>query len=120
MEIWFNPNCSKCRIAKEAAEEAGEPVNIRAYLESPPTEAELDDVLTKLGKEPWDIVRLKEPIAQELGLASLPKDTASDRAKWIGLMVKHPILIERPILVREDGKAVIGRSDDALSSVLKR
>ena len=116
MEIWFNPNCSKCRNAKQAAEEAGEPVTIRAYLESPPTEAELDDVLTKLGKEPWDVARMKEPIAQELGLASLEKD----RAKWIALMVKHPILIERPILVREDGKAVIGRTDAALSSVLKR
>lgn len=116
MEIWFNPSCSKCRIAKQAAEEAGEPLTIRAYLETPPTEAELDEVLTKLGKEPWDITRMKEPIAQELGLASLAKD----RATWIALMVKHPILIERPILVREDGKAVIGRSDDALSSVLKR
>ena len=116
MEIWFNPNCSKCRIAKTAVEEAGQPLTIRAYLESPPTEAELDEVLKKLGKEPWDIARMKEPIAQELGLASLAKD----RAAWIALMVKHPILIERPILVRDDGKAVIGRSEEALSSVLQR
>jgi arsenate reductase len=59
---------------------------------------------------------MKEPIASELGLDSLPKD----RATWIALMVKHPILIERPILVRSDGKAVVGRSDEALSSVLQR
>ena len=116
MEIWFNPKCSKCQIAVKAVEDTGEAYTLRTYLETPPTEAELDDVLTKLGKEPWDICRMKESIAQELGLASMEKD----RAKWIALMVKHPILIERPILVRSDGKAVVGRSDDALSSVLKR
>jgi arsenate reductase (glutaredoxin) len=116
MEIWFNPDCSKCRIAVKAVEESGQAFTLRTYLEVPPTEAEHDDVLTKLGKEPWEICRMKEPIAQELGLASLEKD----RAKWIALMVKHPILIERPILVRSDGKAVVGRSEDALGSVLQR
>ncbi len=116
MEIWFNPKCSKCQIARKAIEESGEEVTLRTYLETPPTEAELDDVLRKLGKEPWDICRMKEPIAQELGLATMEKD----RAKWIALMVKHPILIERPIIVRADGKAVVGRSEEALSSVLQR
>jgi arsenate reductase (glutaredoxin) len=116
MEIWFNPKCSKCQAAVKAVEDTGEAFTLRAYLEVPPTEAELENVLGKLGKEPWEICRMKEPIAAELGLASMEKD----RAKWIALMVKHPILIERPILVRSDGKAVIGRSEDALSSVLQR
>jgi arsenate reductase len=116
MEIWFNEKCSKCQNAVKAVEDTGQAFTLRNYLDVPPTAAELDDVLSKLGKEPWEICRMKEPIAQELGLASLEKD----RAKWIALMVKHPILIERPILVRSDGKAVIGRSDEALSSVLQR
>jgi arsenate reductase (glutaredoxin) len=116
MEIWFNPKCSKCQAAVKAVEDTGEAFTLRAYLEVPPTEAELENVLGRLGKEPWEICRMKEPIAAELGLASMEKD----RAKWIALMVKHPILIERPILVRSDGKAVIGRSEDALSSVLQR
>jgi len=116
MEIWFNAKCSKCQTALKAVEAQGEPVTLRKYLESPPTEAELEDVLSKLGKEPWDICRMKEPIAAELGLATLEHD----RAKWIATMVKHPILIERPILVREDGTAVVGRTEEALSSVLRR
>ena len=118
MEIWFNPQCSKCQIAVKAVEDAGEAFTLRTYLEVPPTEAELDDVLRKLGREPWEICRMKEPIAQELGLASMAKDGEGDRAKWIAVMVKHPILIERPILVRSDGKAVVGRSDEAVSSFL--
>lgn len=120
MEIWFNPKCSKCQVAVKAVEDTGQAFTLRTYLDVPPTEAELDDVLTKLGKEPWDICRMKESIAQELGLASMAKDGEGHRAKWIALMVKHPILIERPILIRSDGTAVIGRSDDALSSVLQR
>lgn len=116
MEIWFNPKCSKCQAAVKAVEDTGEAFTLRSYLEVPPTEAELDHVLRLLGKEPWDVCRTKEPIAQELGLATMPKD----RAAWIAMMVAHPILIERPILVRGDGTAVIGRSDEALASILGR
>lgn len=58
---------------------------------------------------------MKDPIAQELGLASMAKV----RAHWIRVMVVHPILIERPILVRSDGRAVIGRSDEALADALQ-
>lgn len=116
MEIWFNAKCSKCRAAVKAVEDTGQPFTLRSYLDVPPTPAELDDVLRRLGKEPWEICRMKEPVAAELGLASLEKD----RAKWIDVMAKHPILIERPILVRADGKAVIGRSDEALEEALRR
>lgn len=114
MEIWFNAKCSKCQAAIKAIEDTGQAFTIRSYLEVPPSPAELDNVLRMLGKEPWEICRMKEPIAQELGLASMEKD----REKWIEVMVKHPILIERPILVRADGKAVIGRSEEALAAAL--
>lgn len=114
MEIWFNPSCSKCRTAVAAVEGAGEVYTLRSYLDVPPTEAELDALLTKLGMEPWEVCRMKEPVAGELGLASLPKE----RALWIRLMALHPILIERPILVRSDGHAVIGRSAEALEEAV--
>ena len=42
-----------------------------------------------------------------------------DRAPWLRLMVEHPILIERPILVLSDGRAVIGRTDEALEQALR-
>lgn len=115
MQIWFNPSCSKCQSARAVVEAAGETCTLRTYLDVPPTETELDTVLTMLGKEPWEVCRMKEPIASELGLASLPKE----RAPWIRLMVRHPILIERPILVRDDGRAVIGRSPEALEDALR-
>ena len=53
-------------------------------------------------------------VAKELGLSSLPHD----RCKWIEIMVANPILIERPILVTDDGRAAVGRPTEALKPLL--
>jgi arsenate reductase len=86
----------------------------RRYLEDPPDSATLDRVLTALGKEPWEIARLGEERAKELDLVN----RAREREDWIELMVANPILIERPILVADDGRAVLGRPPEAVESVL--
>ena len=114
MEIWINPECSKCRAATELLDAAGADYTVRRYLDEPPTAAELDDVLTRLGLEPWDVARTAEPVAAEIGLADLPRE----RDRWIAAMVAHPVLIQRPIITAADGTAVIGRSPDAVRSVL--
>ncbi|GAA1977094.1 arsenate reductase family protein [Amycolatopsis minnesotensis] len=116
MEIWHNPRCSKSRTAKKALDESGADYTERRYLDTPPTAAELTEVLGKLGMEPWDIARTTEPVAKELGLADLPRD-AANRTRWIGLLADNPVLIQRPILI--DGQtAVVGRDEDALRRIL--
>jgi len=114
MELWHNPRCSKSRQAKGILDDRGSDYVERRYLDDPPTAAELDAVLTALGMEPWDIVRKGEAAFAESGLADAPKD----RDTWIAAMVAHPILIERPILVTDDGRAVLGRPPEALESFL--
>lgn len=86
----------------------------KRYLDDPPTAAELDAVLTAMGKEPWEIARMGEAVAKELGLEDLPHE----RARWIEVMVANPILIERPILVTKDGRAVLGRPPEAVQALL--
>jgi len=117
MEIWFNPRCSKCRAATTTLDEAGADYTIRRYLDDPPTVAELADVVDRLGLEPWDIARTSEPAAADAGLADLPRD-AAHRADWLEAMAAHPTLIQRPIITADDGTTVVGRSDDAVRSVL--
>jgi arsenate reductase len=117
MEIWVNPACSKCRAATELLEGAGVSYTVRRYLDDPPTAQELTDVLDRLGLEPWDVARLKEPPAAELGLADWPRDAAA-RHRWIDALIAHPVLIQRPIITADDGTTVIGRSPDAVLSVL--
>lgn len=119
MEIWVNPACSKCRSALSLLDEAGADYAVRRYLDDPPTARELDDVLRRLGLEPWDIARTGEPIAAELGLESWERSAAS-RDRWIETLVAHPILIQRPIITADDGVAVVGRSPDSVRSVLPR
>ena len=94
MEIWVNPACSKCAAATELLDAAGVAYTVRRYLADPPTADELDDVLVRLGLEPWDVARMTEPVAAELGLRDLPRE----RQAWLELMVAHPILIQRPII----------------------
>jgi arsenate reductase len=114
VDLWHNPRCSKSRAAKAILDERGTEYTERRYLDDPPTAEELDRVLTALGKEPWEIARLGEPVAAELGL----KEWEHDRARWIEAMVANPILIERPILVADDGRAVIGRPPESVEALL--
>jgi arsenate reductase (glutaredoxin) len=114
MELWHNPRCTKSRQAKAVLDERGVAYVERRYLDDAPTATELDAVLTALGKEPWDITRMGEDVAKELDLRSRDRD----RAAWIDLLVANPVLIERPILVTDDGRAAVGRPTDAIEALL--
>ena len=118
MEIWINPACSKCQNALSALDGAGVKYTVRRYLEEPPTAAELIAVLDRLGLDPWDIARTKEAIAAEIGLEAIPRDEGN-RQRWIEALVKHPVLIQRPILTARDGTTVIGRDPDAVDTAIR-
>jgi arsenate reductase len=116
VDVWFNPKCSKCRIAKEALDEAGLTYNLRYYLEEPPSEADLRDVLERLELEPWEITRTGD--AAGLGV-TLP--SAKDRAhrdEWIALLAANPPLIQRPLVVADDGTAYVARDPDAVEAAI--
>lgn len=115
MEIWHNPRCSKSRAAKAALDEAGVTYTERRYLDDSPTAAELDEVLTKIGAEPWEITRLSEPLARELGL----RDLDHDRARWLEILAANPVLIQRPIIVTDGGHAVVARDPEAVRTALR-
>ena len=108
-KIYYNPACSKCRIAKDFLKEEG--LEIINYLKDIPTENELKNILKKLNMEPIDIVRKKEPIYLE----KFSNKEFSDE-EWIHILTKNPKLIQRPIIVKEN-KAVIGRSKEMLEKI---
>lgn len=109
--LWHNPRCSKSRQALKQLEDAGEMPKLRLYLKEPPSEAELIDVLAKLGMTPAALIRTGERVYKELGLAD------ATEAELIAAMVAQPILIERPIAIR-DARAVVGRPPENVLSLM--
>lgn len=78
-----------------------------------PSRAQLEDVLRMLGTDdPRAMVRTGESVYKELKLADASRD------ELIDAMVAHPILVERPIVIR-DGRAVIARPPEKLLELLK-
>ena len=111
--IYHNPRCTKSRQALALLQEEGVSPHIIQYLDTPPSATELDALLTKLGLEPKDIMRKGEDeyAALDLGHRTLSRQEAID------ILVAHPRLIERPIVVRGD-RAVVGRPTERVRELL--
>jgi arsenate reductase len=101
--IYHNPRCGKSRSTLALLEEKGITPQVVEYLKTPPSAAELREICRKLGIRPEQLVRKGEDIYK----TEYAGRTLSD-AEWIEAMARHPILIERPIVIR-GSRAVIGR-----------
>ncbi len=112
IRVLFNPSCSKCRGAKELLEVRGQDADYVRYLEERPSREELVVIVRMLGIDsPGGMMRTGEPIYRELDLAN------ADDERLLDAMVEHPILIERPIVLRGD-RAVIARPPEKLLELL--
>ena len=111
--IYYNPKCSKSHQTLELLREKNITPTIIEYLKNPPTAEKLKEILSQLGITPRDLMRKKEDAYKELGLAN---SSLSDE-DLIGFMVKHPTLIERPIVVA-NGKAALGRPPEQVLDIL--
>ena len=107
-----NPHCSKSRAALELVREAGVDLPVREYLDEPLSVDELRDIVRLLGVRPIEIARRGEPQFKALGLSN---DTPDDEV--LRAMAEHPILVERPIVVR-GGRAVVGRPPENVRELL--
>lgn len=112
ISYWHNPHCSKSRAGLALIKERGAEVHPRHYLENMPSVDELKAVQAALGVTAVEMMRTGEKIFKELGLSK-----NSPEEELLAAMVVHPILIERPIAVK-DGKAVIGRPTEAIEALL--
>ncbi len=113
MKIYHNPRCGKSRQTLALIEEAGIQPEVIEYLKTPPTAEELDSILKKLKLEPGDLMRKGEDIYRELKL----KERELTRQEAIAIMVEHPKLIERPIVIKGQ-QAVLGRPPENVNSLL--
>jgi arsenate reductase len=102
--IWHNQRCSKSRGACDLLSVRGVDFETRDYIADPPSRREIESVLAMMGDaEPKAIVRFGEAKAKELGLKDASRDEILDA------LVAHPELIERPIVISGEGRAIVGR-----------
>ena len=113
VSIYHNPRCSKSRQALQLMRDRGIEPEIVEYLKTPPDAATLAGLLKQLRLEPRQLMRKKEPPYKEGGL----DNPALDAAALIAAMVAHPVLIERPIVVK-GRKAALGRPPEAVLEIL--
>jgi arsenate reductase len=112
--IYHNPRCSKSRATLALLQEAGIQPRIIEYLKDPPSAAELRDIIKWLGISPEQLVRKGEDVYK----SRYAGKTLSDE-QWIEAMVRDPVLIERPIVVRGE-RAVLGRPPENVRELLPK
>lgn len=108
-----NPRCSKSRGAKEILEEAGVDFEIIDYLKDGFKEKMLSSLPKLLNLSYEQMIRNKEDIYSELKLG----DKKLSDKEWIDVLMKHPVLLERPIFIYGD-KAIIARPSELVKTLL--
>ncbi|KQV76957.1 arsenate reductase [Aeromicrobium sp. Root344] len=111
--ILHNSACSTSRHALDEASVAGIDLDVVQYLKKPLDRAALIDLMGKLEDPPADLVR-KDPFFRAQGLDA---DDYTTPEAVADLLVEHPRLMQRPVLVRRD-RAIIGRPKDRVAAFL--
>lgn len=100
--IYYNPKCGTCRNTLALLNEKGIKPAVVEYLKTPPSVKELEALFKKL-PAPAEAVRVKEPLYEKLKL-----DESTPREKLLRAIAENPVLLQRPIVVR-DNRAVVAR-----------
>ena len=113
MKIYHNPRCRKSREGLAILEEAQADHEVIDYLKTPPSEAEIKDLLAKLDMDAIDLVRQNETVWKENFRG---RDLSAEAI--IRAMAENPKLIERPIVVKGN-RAVVGKPPEKIRSLLQ-
>jgi leucyl/phenylalanyl-tRNA--protein transferase len=114
VQIFHNPSCSKSRGALAILEERGLDAQVVRYLDAPPDRATLERILDSIADDPIALVRTGDAKFKAAGLA---KSDVQTRAQVIEVLLKHPEVMERPVVFVGD-RAVIARPPEKLLDLL--
>lgn len=113
LTIYHNPRCGTSRKVLKALEDAGCDVQVILYLKTPSSADELATLAAQTGKGAREILREKEPLVKTLGL----DNPETPEAEIIAAIAEHPILLNRPIVVKGD-KALVCRPAEVVKEIL--
>lgn len=113
VKVFHNPRCSKSREVLRRLRDRGVDPEVVEYLRYPLSVDQLRDLLSLLGLSPRDIVRRGERVFKDLLFVN-PSPSDDDLLNWLS---SNPVLIERPIIVGDDGRAVVGRPPERVDEL---
>jgi arsenate reductase (glutaredoxin) len=113
LTVYEKPTCTTCRKLHALLTERGVNFDSVEYHVTGLSESELRELLRKLGVGPRAVLREREPLVNELGL---DREQVSDD-ELIAQMVEHPVLVQRPIVVRGE-RAVLARPVERVLELL--
>ncbi len=108
--IYHNPACGTSRNTLAMIRQSGVEPEVILYLETPPSRERLEKLIAEMGISVRDLLRRKGTPYDELGL----DDPALSDAELIDVMLVHPILINRPIVIGPKGTALCRPSERVL------
>jgi arsenate reductase len=108
--VYHNPACGTSRNTLALIRNAGIEPHVVEYLKSPPSRAQLQSLLARMGIGARELLREKEALCHELGL----DDPAVGADVLLDAMVSHPLLVNRPIVVSPLGVALCRPSERVL------
>lgn len=112
MEILHNPRCKKSRETLQILKDHNVEPEVIQYLKNPPTAAEIIAIAGKLQIPVSKMIRRGEKVYKEYF-----KDRDLSNEAWAEALSENPILIERPIVIRDE-RAVIGRPPESVKALL--
>jgi len=112
--IYHNPGCSKSRGALEILNDRDIDIEVHEYLKKPLDRTALEGVLARLSDTPAELVR-KDKRFKELELDANDYVSADS---VIALLIEHPELMQRPVVIRGD-RAVIARPSEKVAELLE-
>ncbi len=110
--VYQKPTCTTCRQVYAALKESGVDFNAVDYYVNPIPKSKLKELLKKMGLSASELLRKKEDVYKTLKLA----DKTLTEDEILDLMVKHPDLIQRPI-VEKGAKAILARPAERLKEI---
>lgn len=111
--VYQKPTCTTCRQVYAALKESGVDFEAVDYYLEPIPKTKLKELLRKMGMSAGELLRKNEEAYKKLNLAG--KELTEDQI--IDLMVKHPDLIQRPI-VEKGARAILARPAERLKEIL--
>lgn len=110
--MYHKPNCATSLETLKLLKQHGVKPQLRLYLEDPPDEKELAELLKKLGGKLTTLIRAKEPLYKDNY-----EGKKLSKKEWLKILSENPILIDRPILIKGD-KAIMGRPPENVLKLL--